>query len=47
VFDGGVAKLARLLPAEQTSAMQRAGVRQALRVAEKDFLKTFHAGVER
>ena len=47
VFDGGVAKLARLLPAEQTSAMQRAGVRQALRVSEKDFLKTFHAAVER
>jgi hypothetical protein len=47
VFDGGVAKLARLLPADQTTAMQRAGVRLALRVAEKDFLKQFHAAVER
>jgi hypothetical protein len=47
VFPGGVAKLARLLPAEQTSALQRAGVQLALRVAEKDFLKTFHAAVER
>jgi hypothetical protein len=47
VLDGGVAKLARLLPAEQTSAMARAGVRQALRLSEKDFLKNFHAAVER
>jgi hypothetical protein len=46
-FDGGVDKLARLLPADQSTAMQRAGVRLALRVAEKDFLKKFHAGVER
>ena len=47
VFDGGVSKLARLLPADQTTAMQRAGVRLALRVAEKDFLQQFHAAVER
>jgi hypothetical protein len=47
VFDGGVAKLARLLPAAQSVGMQRAGVRQALRVAERDFLKKFHSGVER
>jgi hypothetical protein len=46
-FDGGVAKLARLLPAAQSVGMQRAGVRQALRVAERDFLKKFHSGVER
>jgi len=46
-FDGGVDKLARLIPAGESTAMQRAGVRLALRVAEKDFLKKFHAGVER
>lgn len=47
VFDGGVDKLGRLLPAEQSAAMQRGGVRLALRQAEKDFLKKFHAAVER
>jgi hypothetical protein len=47
VFDGGVAKLARLLPPEQSVAMQRAGVRLALRLAERDFLKQFHSDVER
>ena len=47
VFDGGISKLARLLPAGQGVAMQRAGVRLALRVAERDFLTELHAGVER
>ncbi|CAN5925313.1 hypothetical protein BH11MYX4_BH11MYX4_34020 [soil metagenome] len=47
VFGGGVDKLARLLPPGQGVAMQQAGVRQALRVAEKDFVKKFHAGVKR
>jgi len=47
VFDGGVDKLARLLPPGQGVAMQQAGVRQALRVTEQDFLKKFHAGVKR
>jgi hypothetical protein len=47
VFDGGVARLARLLPTGQGVAMQRAGVRLALRVTERDFLKEFHSGVRR
>lgn len=47
VLAGGVDKLARLLPAVDASGMQRAGVRLALRVAERDFSKQFHAGVER
>jgi len=47
VFPGGVEKLARLLPAGQGVAMTRPGVRGALRLAEKDFLKKFHSGVER
>lgn len=46
-FEGGVDKLARLLPAEQSAAVKRSAVRLALRTTEKDFLKTFHAGVER
>jgi hypothetical protein len=46
-YDGGVDKLARLLPAGQGVAMQRAGVRLALRVAEKDFLKQFHEAIVR
>lgn len=45
--NGGVDKLARLLPAGQGVGMQRPGVRAALRLAEKDFVKKFHADVER
>lgn len=47
VFNGGVDKLARLLPADKSMAMQRGGVRGALRLAERDFLQKFHANVER
>ena len=47
VFPGGVDKLARLLPAGDAAGMRRAGVRLALRVAEEDFSKTFHASVDR
>lgn len=47
VFPGGVNKLARLLPAAQATAVARAGVQDALRVTEPDFLKTFHANIER
>jgi hypothetical protein len=47
VVPGGVEKLARLLPAGTNVAMQRLGVRAALRLAEKDFLKKFHAAIER
>ncbi len=46
-YGGGIAKLARLLPAEQRAAVQRGGVQLALRVAERDFLKTFHANLPR
>lgn len=46
-FPGGVDKLAKLLPAGSSVAMQRAGVRTALRLAEKDFLKKLHANVAR
>lgn len=44
---GGIDKLARLVPADRRSALALGGVRLALRVAEKDFLKSFHAGVTR
>jgi hypothetical protein len=47
VYAGGVDKLARLLPAEQAMAMKRGGVRTALRLAEHDFVKSFHADVVR
>ena len=47
VFPGGVEKLARLLPVGQGIALKRPPVRAALRVTEKDFLKQFHAGIER
>ncbi len=47
VVNGGVEKLARLLPAGQGVGMQRPGVRAALRLAEKDFVKKFHADVKR
>jgi hypothetical protein len=47
VFPGGVEKLAKLLPAGQGVAMQRPLVKNALRAPEKDFLKKFHATVER
>jgi hypothetical protein len=47
VLPGGVDKLARLLPSKDRTAMQRGGVRGALRLAERDFLRKFHASVER
>ncbi len=47
VLDGGVDKLAKLLPPDHTVGIKRAGVRTALRLAEKDFLKSFHADVAR
>lgn len=47
VFPGGVEKLARLLPAEQRVGMSLPGVKSALRTAEGDFLKKFHAAVVR
>ena len=47
VVDGGIAKLARLLPAQEVIALQRPGIRAALRVTEKDFQKKFHASVTR
>ncbi len=46
-FPGGLERLARLLPAEGRQAMLLPRVQSALRVAEKDFLKMFHAGVRR
>jgi hypothetical protein len=46
-FAGGVEKLARLLPAGQGVAMKTVGVRQALRVTEREFLKKFHSSVKR
>lgn len=47
VFPGGVAKLARLLPAQESVALQRSDVRLALRTPERDFLAKFHGAVER
>lgn len=47
VVGGGVDKLARLLPPKESTGMLRGGVRAALRVAERDFLRTFHASVVR
>lgn len=47
VYPGGVDKLARLLPSEQTMTLKRGGVRTALRVAENEFLKSFHADIVR
>jgi hypothetical protein len=47
VYKGGVDKLARLLPADKSTAMKRGGVRGALRLSERDFLAKFHASVER
>lgn len=47
VLSGGVEKLARLLPAEQRTAMQRGGVQLALRLSEPAFLRKFHASVVR
>lgn len=46
-FPGGIDRLARLLPAGSSVSTQRAGVRQALRVEEKDFLARFHADITR
>ncbi len=46
-FNGGIDKLAKLLPAGSGVAMQRAGVRTALRLAEPAFRQNFHASVER
>ena len=47
VFNGGVDKLAKLILAGQGVAMHLAGVRLALRESEKDFLKKFHAALQR
>jgi len=47
IFPGGVQKLARLLPPGQGTALARIGVERALREPEPDFLKRFHAGIER
>ncbi len=46
-FNGGINKLARNLRAEESVAIGRPGVRTALRISEKDFLKDFHSAVER
>ncbi|NOU28117.1 MAG: hypothetical protein HOO96_09460 [Polyangiaceae bacterium] len=46
-YPGGVDKLGKLLSAEGRMAMQRGGVRQALRRSEPEFLRRFHAAVER
>ncbi|MDB4943154.1 MAG: hypothetical protein JWP97_2688 [Labilithrix sp.] len=46
-FPGGVERLAKLLPANETSALRKPAVRDALRTTEKDFLKDFHAAVTR
>lgn len=46
-FPGGVAKLARLMPATESTTIARSGVQLALRERESDFLKRFHAGIER
>jgi hypothetical protein len=46
-FPGGVEKLARLVPGGQAESVRRPAVRSALRLAEKDFLATFHARVVR
>jgi hypothetical protein len=46
-ISGGVDKLARPWPAAQRSALARAGVKSALRLAEQDFLEKFHAGIVR
>jgi hypothetical protein len=46
-YDGGVEKLARLLPAEERAAVRRGGVQLALRVRERDFRHQFHANVTR
>lgn len=45
--DRGVERLARLWPAHLRSSVLRGGVQLALRTSEKDFLKEFHADVER
>ena len=47
VFKGGVEKLARLLSSEERVSVARPGVQNALRLAEKDFVKSFHSGVPR
>ena len=44
---GGLDKLARHLPPDGRAALQRGGVRQALRLPEAEFLRTFHASVAR
>ncbi len=46
-YDGGIEKLGRLWPDERRAALRRGGVQLALRLAEKDFLKRFHADVVR
>jgi hypothetical protein len=47
VLDGGVEALANLLPQEGRQALLRPPVKSALRVGEKEFLKTFHSGLKR
>ena len=44
---GGIEKLGRYLPEQQRAAVQRGGVKLALRVTEREFLKNFHANVVR
>ncbi len=46
-FGGGLDKLGRLLPSDESTLLKRAGVQRALRQSEPDFLKTFHAAVVR
>ncbi len=46
-YPGGVDKLGKLISAEGRMAMQRGGVREALRRSEPDFLRRFHAAVQR
>lgn len=47
VVPGGVDALAKLLTIDERASMLRPGVRPALRLAEKDFLKQFHKEVRR
>lgn len=46
VFRGGVSRLARLVPSG-LDALARGGVQTALRETEQEFLKRFHARIER
>jgi hypothetical protein len=44
---GGVDKLVRLLPADRATGVKRGGVQLALRLAEPEFLRKFHANIVR